>query len=91
MARTELDPDELFTLANQTPQVKAAVAQRSANIATRTRRELARANIDADVTISQRTLPNGRAAADVKVTGADTYNTRRAGRVLRRTAREVRR
>ncbi|WP_018021455.1 hypothetical protein [Corynebacterium doosanense] len=91
MEQTVIDADDLFVLANQTTQVKAAVSQRSANIASRTRRELAKAKIDADVTVTPRTLANGRSGADVTVSGKGDYSARRAGRILRRTAREVRR
>ena len=91
MDKTRIDADDLFVLANQAPQAQAAVENRSAKIAVRARRNLARAGIDGEVTVKTRQLSTGRAARDVMVTVPDDNDRRRAGRVLRRTAREVRR
>lgn len=85
-----LDADELFVLANQTNAVKAAVEKRAANIAVRTRRQLAKSGVEASVRVRDHPLASGRASRDVAVT-VDEKDRRRAGRVLRRTAREVRR
>lgn len=90
MAEHGLSSDELFVLANNTSAVKAAVEKRAANIATRTRRDLGRAGVDAKVTIRDHPLATGRHSRDVAVTVADD-DRRRAGRIVRRAAREVKR
>ena len=91
MDKTHIDADDLFVLANQTPQVQAAVENVAAKGAVRTRRALARSGIDADVTVTPRKLSTGRAARDVIVTVNDEKDRRRAGRIVRRSVREVRR
>lgn len=88
--KTNLDADTLFVLANRTNAVQAAIQKRAANVATRARRQLARNGVDATVQVRDHPLPNGRASRDVVVT-ADDKNIRRAARIVRRAAREVRR
>lgn len=91
MDKTQIDADDLFVLANQTPAVQAAVENVAAKGAVRTRRALARAGVEADVDVKVRKLSTGRAARDVVVTVADERDLRRAGRIVRRSVREVRR
>lgn len=88
--KTSLDADTLFVLANRTNTVQAAIQKRAANVATRARRQLARNGVDATVQVRDHPLPNGRASRDV-VVSADDKNIRRAARIVRRAAREVRR
>lgn len=91
MGKTRIDADDIFVLANQAPQAQAAVEQRAARIAVRTRRNLSRSGVAADVAVRKVQLPTGRAARDVMVTVKDEKDRRRAGRIVRRSAREVRR
>lgn len=86
----EINGDELFVLGNKTNAVQAAMEKRAANVATRARRQLARSGIDASVRVSNHPVASGRAARDVAVT-ANPKNIRRAARIVRRAAREVRR
>lgn len=87
----DLDPDVLWAQANNTNAAKAGVQKRAANVATRARRELARAKIDATVKVVDHPLASGRTAKDVAVTASDPKTLRRAQRIVRRAAREVRR
>lgn len=89
MPKTNLDADEIFALANADPRVKAAVKKRGAKMATRSRKELSRAGIDANVFIRERTLGTGRATVDV-VADAPEGTERKANKILRRAGREGR-
>lgn len=89
--RVELNTDELFHMAMQTSTVEAAVANRAAKIAVRTRRELGRAKVEATVSIDDHYLLTGRASKNVTVTVSDEAHRRKAGRILRRAGREIRR
>ncbi|WP_291478491.1 hypothetical protein [Corynebacterium sp.] len=89
MGNVQLDADEIFTLANTDPRVRAAVKKRGAQIASRTRKELSRAGIDAPVSIRERTLATGRATVDV-VAAAPDGTERRVNKILRRAGREGR-
>lgn len=86
----QIDGDELFVLANQTNAVKAGIERRAANVAARARRNLKKAGVDATVKITDHPIASGRTSRDVAVT-ADEANIRRAARIVRRSAREVRR
>lgn len=86
----QIDGDELFVLANKTNAVQAGIEKRSANVATRARRQLRKAGVEATVKVSNHPVASGRTARDVAVT-ADEKNIRRAARIVRRAAREVRR
>lgn len=86
----QLDGDDLFVLANKTNAVRAGIERRAANVATRARRQLKKTGVDATVKITDHPIASGRTSRDVAVT-ADEKNIRRAARIVRRAAREVRR
>lgn len=85
----QLDADDLFVMANSTARVRAAVRKVSAGGASRARKELARAGIDAEVRVRERTLANGRATADI-VADAPEGSEARVSKILRRAGREAR-
>ncbi|WP_139311895.1 hypothetical protein [Corynebacterium sp. CNJ-954] len=89
MADTALSADDIFALANNTPEVKLGVKKQAAKIAARTRKELARAGVDASVSIRDHPLSSGRTSVDVVVDAPDGTE-RIAGRILRRAGREGR-
>lgn len=90
MARIDLDTDAIFLQVMQSPKVQAKARERATKIATRTRRDLAKAGIDATVTIEENATPTGRASFNVRGQVPDK-DKRRAGRIARRAARSVRR
>ncbi|WKD60919.1 hypothetical protein CCICO_04410 [Corynebacterium ciconiae DSM 44920] len=82
----DIDGDALFQQAMQQTVVKAALQARASRIAALARKDLARAGIDASVTIRPHALPSGRASLDVGCEVDDKYE-RRVGRIMRRAAR----
>lgn len=89
MADINIDADEMFVLSNADPRVKAAVKKRGAKMASRTRKELSRAGIDAKVSVRERTLGTGRTSVDV-VADAPEGKERDVSRIIRRAGREGR-
>lgn len=88
MADIDIDADELFVLANDTTEVKAAGKKVAAKVASRVRKELARAGVDAEVSIREHRLGNGRMSYDVTANVPDGKE-RTAGRIFRRAGREA--
>lgn len=86
MARADIDTDVLFQQVMSQPKVKAKLMQKATRIATLARKDLARAGLDANVTIKERHLPTGRASLDV-VCAVKPDDERRAGRIMRRAGR----
>ena len=89
MARQDIDIDDLFVHINALPAVQAKVKERAARIAARSRKELSRAGIDADVEVRAHPLATGRASFDVYAEAPDGKE-RRVGKILRRAGREGR-
>lgn len=89
--KIELDPDYLFIQVNKTSRVQAAVHGRATRIATRTRTNLSRNNLDASVKVVPHRLANGRASYNVHVQPESDEDAARVKRVARRSFREVRR
>ncbi|EEI16274.1 hypothetical protein [Corynebacterium lipophiloflavum] len=87
----EIDGDDLFRQAMELPQVKAKVHERATKIASRTRRDLARAEIDATVEIVEYHTPSGRASLNIRGTVKDPSDKRQAARIARRAGRAFRR
>ncbi|MGP9619842.1 hypothetical protein [Corynebacterium sp. AOP34-BR1-29] len=85
----DLDADELFVLANADPRVRAGVRKVAAGSARRARKELARAGIDAPVTLRDRILSNGRTTVDVAAEVPEGKE-RQVARIMRRAGREGR-
>lgn len=90
MARIDLDTDAFFQQVMQDKSVQAKTRDRITKIANRTRRDLAKAGIDATVTIEENATPTGRASFNIRGQVNDK-DKRRAGRIARRAARSVRR
>lgn len=86
----DIDADDLFVQANDDARVKAAVRKRAASMTSRVRKELARADVKASVSIRDHPLPNGRTSVDVYVEAADDKDARTVGRIVRRAGREGR-
>lgn len=88
-AEFDMSADDLFVMANQHPAVQAGVRKVAAGSARRARKELARAGIDAPVSLRDRTLPNGRTVVDV---GAETPDGKgyQVRKIMRRAGREGR-
>lgn len=87
MADINLNADEIFVLANASPQVQAAIQKKAAGSARRARQELKRAGIEAEVSIRKRPLATGRASYDVVAVPKDPEDERRVGRIMRRSVR----
>lgn len=88
--RTDIDTDAIFMQVMQDKRVDAKINERANKIAVRTRRDLARAGIDAKVKVEPHYTPTGRAAYNVTGDVAE-QDERRAGRIARRAGRSVRR
>lgn len=90
MARIDIDTDAIFQQVMGTERVQAKVQEKATRIAARTRRDLARAGVDATVKIVEHPQPNGRAGFNVVGRATDPEQGRKAGRIARRAGRSVR-
>lgn len=91
MAHIDLDTDAIFQQVMATPRVNAKARERSTKIANKIRLDLAKAGIDATVTVEKTPTATGRASYNVKGSVKNPQDSRRAGRIARRAARSIRR
>lgn len=90
MVRIDIDTDAIFQQVMGTERVQAKVQEKATRIAARTRRDLARAGVDATVKIVEHPQPNGRAGFNVLGNVSDPEQARKAGRIARRAGRSIR-
>ena len=68
----QLDLDGLFAEMNETAQVRAGVTRRATEIAARARRiDAAENGGRAEITLTEKTMPNGRFVVQVRSTDGD--------------------
>ncbi|WCZ37853.1 hypothetical protein [Corynebacterium jeddahense] len=90
MVRIDIDNDAIFMQVMGSDRVQAKVQEKATRIAALTRRELARASIDAAVKIEPHPTSSGRAAFNVVGSVARPEDARKAGRIARRAGRSLR-